>query len=467
MKIDNSPTRTSYALIIGLLSLSASSLQQNCIVDKCRVCPDVANITCTSCDTGYYLKTFDSGDKTYNACWSSSKLIWGMITTILGSLLMCYLCKLCFDIGKKESLDLQKGGGNKLKSSQKQKYTEGSTLLSTQRARPRTQLIQSRPNQPLRPVPLPKNPRVQYISPTPPTRSRQPSPRRVTLNGQPYSFSQQPRVQSPRPQVIRVPPNRIPATNQNPRTQPSRVVPRISSYTPQQQNLGNVRTANPSVRQPAYRPAQNQPIQRPRVVNKPQGQVVDDDLGVNLTPKQVDSEPIRFEQPTRGGGPQQPATTVKPLRVTQRAQPSSSNLQRYGDIQEGSAQNGPQRLDNSTKATPTPVRGKTLTQGPSRHNPRVYRERQSPKDVNPYQRSAVTSPDLLPRRSRSRTQNRSISPRPSYSIQKQEAHLDQQFNREIQQEMIEEPSSPERPFQGGGIASSLGPRRSSLKMPRN
>ena len=156
-------------------------------------------------------------------------------------------------------------------------------------------------------------------------------------------------------------------------------------------------------------------------------------------------------------------------QVTKRINPNSTNLTRYGDIQEGSAQNKPQRLDTSTKAMPVPVRGKTLTQGPSRHNPRVYRERNSPKDSNPYQRNTFsnTSPDLQPRRSRSRTQNRSISPRPSYSIQKQEDYLDQRLAGGIEQEMVEEPSSPARPFQGGGIAASLGPSRSSPKMPRN
>ena len=87
---------------ILILILTSSILSQNCTVDKCLVCPDTTNITCTSCDQGYYLKTFEGGDKTYNACWKTTNLIWGMLAGLGTSLLMCYLCKVCFDIGKKE-----------------------------------------------------------------------------------------------------------------------------------------------------------------------------------------------------------------------------------------------------------------------------------------------------------------------------------------------------------------------------
>ena len=455
------PLKKTHVLIITLITftLPSLSIQQTCLVDKCRVCANPTNITCTTCDTGYYLKTFDSGDKTYNACWSSSKLIWGLLTTILGSLLFCYLCKLCFDIGKKESLQQQKGGVN-LKGP-KQRNNEGSTLLSTQRSIPRsTQLVQQIPHQPLRPVPLPRAPTY--------TQPRSESPR-ITLNGQPYSFGQRNSSLSPRPVV------RIPATNPNPQTQPTRVIPRVTNYVPQKQNLGNVKTANPTVKPgQSFSQRPSQPISRPRTFDVPPTRADDDDLGVNLTPVGIESQPTRLDQATRAVSPQEIAELKNP-EVTKRVEPpQADNLKRLGDVQVGEAKNLPSRVDNSTNAMPihAPVRGRYLqnqVEGVhSQYNPRVFRQRDSHRDI-PFMRNTFqnTSPDLQPRRSRAVSQNRSVSPRPSNTIQQDEAFLDQRLTANLHQEMIEEPSSPARPFQGGGIASSLGPRRTSPKMPRN
>ena len=67
----------------------------DCIVEYCRVCPNTQNITCASCQQGYYLRTFTGGDKVYNACWSTTKLIFGILGGLLAALLMCYLCNKC------------------------------------------------------------------------------------------------------------------------------------------------------------------------------------------------------------------------------------------------------------------------------------------------------------------------------------------------------------------------------------
>ena len=76
----------------------------DCIVEYCRVCQNTQNITCASCQQGFYLRTFTGGDKVYNACWSTTKLILGILGGILGSLLMCFLCNKCREVGEKEAI---------------------------------------------------------------------------------------------------------------------------------------------------------------------------------------------------------------------------------------------------------------------------------------------------------------------------------------------------------------------------
>lgn len=457
-------------LTILLLALTASTYQQNCKVDKCRVCPNATNITCTSCEQGYYLRTFDGGAKTYNACWKTSKMIWGMLGTLLGALLCCYLCKLCFDIGKNEVN--QKG--KKLKQPEKKKRHQESTLLSTQRNRqPRsTQLIpQQRPIQPLRPIPLPASPRVQYINPTPP-RSQQISPQlspRVQLNGQPYSFSGQTPMQPNRQRVV-IPANRSqPIQYSNPQTQQAspRVVPRISTYRPGQgNNLGNIRTSKPTtIRQPTYNPQPSRPISRPNTYDQPERNPRksrdEEDIGIDLIGDRggIESQPGRLDQTTRGITPKEYINLKNgKSKFNQRQDPSRTEpLVRYGDVVKGSAQQNPIRQDSITNSRP--IRGHSNPY----HEPQVaYRQQNSPKDVNPYSRGTFDQQEA-PRMS--------VSPRVSYTLQPQqhqnEAYLDTRLTNHFDQEMIEEPSSPARPFQGGGIASSLGPRRTSEKMPRN
>jgi len=119
---------------ILIMTCAGFALSQNCIVDKCRVCPDTTNINCTSCDEGYYLKTFSGGNKTYNACWKTSNLIWLLLGALASSLAVCYCFKLCFDIGKKEVNQLEPR--HHLTNSKKKKvnYSGNSTLLSTARS---------------------------------------------------------------------------------------------------------------------------------------------------------------------------------------------------------------------------------------------------------------------------------------------------------------------------------------------
>ena len=138
-------------------------------------------------------------------------------------------------------------------------------------------------------------------------------------------------------------------TRPNVQPQPARVIPRISTYDPQgqQTNLGNVRTANPTtIRQPP-----SEAISRPRTYNPPVvTQNDDDDLGVNLTSNRIESEPGRFDQATRAISPTELAQLKQgnaqnaPAKVNQRVEPpSNGTLARYGDVQEGQANNAPTR----------------------------------------------------------------------------------------------------------------------------
>jgi hypothetical protein len=68
----------------------------------CRVCPSETALTCRSCKEGYFLKTFAGGNRNYQACWSTLKLMFGLIGSIISSLLLCLSCKLCFDYGRTE-----------------------------------------------------------------------------------------------------------------------------------------------------------------------------------------------------------------------------------------------------------------------------------------------------------------------------------------------------------------------------
>jgi hypothetical protein len=86
---------------------SASNAQ--CKVDQCAVCPDTTNILCTTCRSGYYLRTFTGGDKTYNACWSIAKLILSLLGLLLLSYCCCGLCYLCYKLGLQSNVRRARG----------------------------------------------------------------------------------------------------------------------------------------------------------------------------------------------------------------------------------------------------------------------------------------------------------------------------------------------------------------------
>ena len=70
-----------------------------CKVDECAVCPNPKVLRCLTCNSGWYLRTFSGGDKTYNACWSTTKLILALLGMSLLSLLLCGTCALCYYLG--------------------------------------------------------------------------------------------------------------------------------------------------------------------------------------------------------------------------------------------------------------------------------------------------------------------------------------------------------------------------------
>lgn len=96
--------RTNISRIISLTLLTilttCQSISTNCTVDKCIVCQDSRNLTCTNCANGFYLKTLSGGDRKYDACWSTTKLVLSMIGGLLLSILSCALCFLCYKLGE-------------------------------------------------------------------------------------------------------------------------------------------------------------------------------------------------------------------------------------------------------------------------------------------------------------------------------------------------------------------------------
>lgn len=107
-------------VVISTMIILSKSINTNCTVDKCIVCPDPKNLTCTNCAEGYYLKSFSGGDRKYVACWSTTKLILSLLGGLLGSLLTCGLCYLCYKLGENEK---KKGFGSK-KQSQRESRRE-------------------------------------------------------------------------------------------------------------------------------------------------------------------------------------------------------------------------------------------------------------------------------------------------------------------------------------------------------
>ena len=77
-----------------------TNLSTNCTVDKCSKCVDPVQITCASCDSGYYVKTYNGGNKSYDACWA----IWKLVLIIIGALIFLCLFGLCLYYFKKRGL---------------------------------------------------------------------------------------------------------------------------------------------------------------------------------------------------------------------------------------------------------------------------------------------------------------------------------------------------------------------------
>lgn len=104
---------TTFSLILA----PSTQLATNCTVDKCIVCQDSRNLTCTNCAQGYYLKTLSGGDRKYDACWSSAKLVLSMIGALLFSILACALCYLCYKLGQNAKTTTVKKEENIMKES--------------------------------------------------------------------------------------------------------------------------------------------------------------------------------------------------------------------------------------------------------------------------------------------------------------------------------------------------------------
>lgn len=79
-------------------------IRDPCNVDMCLICPNSTAITCSKCRSGWYLRTFSGGSKTYNACWSIWKLLLGILGGILTSLLLCYCCLSAYRFGEGKSI---------------------------------------------------------------------------------------------------------------------------------------------------------------------------------------------------------------------------------------------------------------------------------------------------------------------------------------------------------------------------
>lgn len=92
--------RKSIFLILITVSALVSSTN-SCLVDKCAQCPSNTTVICTTCQSGWYLRTFNGGEKPYNECWSLTKLWLTVFSLALLSLALCGLCYYCYMMGKK------------------------------------------------------------------------------------------------------------------------------------------------------------------------------------------------------------------------------------------------------------------------------------------------------------------------------------------------------------------------------
>jgi hypothetical protein len=90
---------TQLRLTLVFLTFFLKFSSQQCIVDRCLVCPDNTTLTCTNCESGYYLRSFTGGAQPYQACWSTTKLIWLVLGSILGLISLCCCFYACYRLG--------------------------------------------------------------------------------------------------------------------------------------------------------------------------------------------------------------------------------------------------------------------------------------------------------------------------------------------------------------------------------
>ena len=91
--IEHIPKMKTLLILLAITFTTTNAQNTSCLVDRCAACPDTTSLTCTACISGYYLRTISGGEKQYNDCWSTAK----MVLALIGLLLLMYLCiGLCY-----------------------------------------------------------------------------------------------------------------------------------------------------------------------------------------------------------------------------------------------------------------------------------------------------------------------------------------------------------------------------------
>ena len=74
-----------------------------CIVDMCQICANEKEQVCSTCESGYYLKTYTGTEKgkTYNHCFSNSSYWWYFFGLFLALLLISLCCALSYLFGSR------------------------------------------------------------------------------------------------------------------------------------------------------------------------------------------------------------------------------------------------------------------------------------------------------------------------------------------------------------------------------
>lgn len=96
-----SSSESAPATSTAVVPVATPNATLKCIVDRCANCPNFTNLTCTNCASGYYLRNYNDAGNVYNACWSVTKLIFGIFGLMILLYLTCGICYWCFLCGKK------------------------------------------------------------------------------------------------------------------------------------------------------------------------------------------------------------------------------------------------------------------------------------------------------------------------------------------------------------------------------